>query len=374
MTKASASCPPACATGSTTCDSVVTSIACGSSTTAAHAAIASERMPPSGKPTNTFARSVPRSFRVHFSSTAPDEKKNTSYGRHRRAEQRDREVPVRERIAGCRVPRLHRLARELPPIGLQQEQGDHEDDEGEPEQARDVLHRAELRAPDHDPDREQRDGDPQPGPDAGGELQGERDAADLGREREQVDEERRAEVREPDARAESLADDLEGRATADRRDPSRHVGIDADAGDADDDDPREPQSEPRADDGVRDEIADVDETADGGQDAEGDREDALHPSSSSSRRSSTDAVSAASPAACIAALRDVDRLERCPDARQRVVAILGVLGIRRLMQLELALGVGQRLGHVAEQRRERAGQDPIVLGRARVRAAPTRPR
>src|SRR3954470_11314734 len=66
--------------GSTTCDSVVTSIAFGSSTTAAHAAIASDRIPPSGKPTNTFARSVPRSSFDHFSSTAPEEKKKTSYG------------------------------------------------------------------------------------------------------------------------------------------------------------------------------------------------------------------------------------------------------------------------------------------------------
>jgi hypothetical protein len=42
--------------------------------------MASVSRPPSGKPMKTFARSIARSFGDHFSSTAPDEKKNTSYG------------------------------------------------------------------------------------------------------------------------------------------------------------------------------------------------------------------------------------------------------------------------------------------------------
>jgi len=42
--------------------------------------IARESSPPSGKPTNTLAFSTLRSLGVHFSSTAPEEKKNTSYG------------------------------------------------------------------------------------------------------------------------------------------------------------------------------------------------------------------------------------------------------------------------------------------------------
>ena len=41
---------------------------------------ASDRSPPSGKPRYTLARFETRSGAVHFSSTAPDEKKNTSYG------------------------------------------------------------------------------------------------------------------------------------------------------------------------------------------------------------------------------------------------------------------------------------------------------
>ncbi len=42
--------------------------------------IASDSRPPSGKPMKTLARLMFRSFCVQRSSTAPEEKKNTSYG------------------------------------------------------------------------------------------------------------------------------------------------------------------------------------------------------------------------------------------------------------------------------------------------------
>ena len=42
--------------------------------------IASDSRPPSGKPTSTLIRFSPRSLTVQRSSTAPLEKKNTSYG------------------------------------------------------------------------------------------------------------------------------------------------------------------------------------------------------------------------------------------------------------------------------------------------------
>src|SRR4051812_10934915 len=42
--------------------------------------IASDNAPPSGNPRYTFARFTFRSFGVQWSSTAPEEKKNTSYG------------------------------------------------------------------------------------------------------------------------------------------------------------------------------------------------------------------------------------------------------------------------------------------------------
>ena len=42
--------------------------------------MATDRIPPNGKPTSTLSRDCARSLTVHFSSTAPEEKKNTSYG------------------------------------------------------------------------------------------------------------------------------------------------------------------------------------------------------------------------------------------------------------------------------------------------------
>jgi hypothetical protein len=78
MVNAKASWPPAASTGMVIWDSEVTSIWPGNRTTAAHAAIATDNTPPSGKPTSTLSREVPRSLTVHFSSTAPEEKKNTS--------------------------------------------------------------------------------------------------------------------------------------------------------------------------------------------------------------------------------------------------------------------------------------------------------
>ena len=72
--------PSATATGSPTWPRVSTSIPAGSSTSAVQAMIASDSRPPSGKPTNTLARSCARSLRVQLSSTPPEEKKNTSYG------------------------------------------------------------------------------------------------------------------------------------------------------------------------------------------------------------------------------------------------------------------------------------------------------
>jgi hypothetical protein len=70
--------PAATATGVTTCERAVTSIPAGSSTTVAQPMMARDSRPPKGKPMRTFMRSAPRSFTLHPSSTAPEEKKNTS--------------------------------------------------------------------------------------------------------------------------------------------------------------------------------------------------------------------------------------------------------------------------------------------------------
>ena len=78
------------------------------------------------------------------------------------------------------------------------------------------------------------------------------------------------------ARPEPLADDLERRPAAHRGDPAGHLREHADADDADHHDPGQRQPEPGADHGVGDEVADVEEPADRGEDAEGDGEDLAH--------------------------------------------------------------------------------------------------
>ena len=57
--------------------------------------------------------------------------------------------------------------------------------------------------------------------------------------------------------------------------------------DADDHHPGQRHPEPGADHGVGDDVADVEEPADGGQDAQGDREQPLHRSPTSARVAST---------------------------------------------------------------------------------------
>ena len=63
-----------------TCASESTDIPRGPKTVVEVSMIAKASSPPSGKPRNTLIREVRRSLLVHRSSTAPEEKKNTSYG------------------------------------------------------------------------------------------------------------------------------------------------------------------------------------------------------------------------------------------------------------------------------------------------------
>ena len=70
--------PIAVTTGNGTCERVSTWTPAGRSTSAADAMIARDSRPPSGNPMNTLAFSTARSAVDHCSSTAPDEKKNTS--------------------------------------------------------------------------------------------------------------------------------------------------------------------------------------------------------------------------------------------------------------------------------------------------------
>src|SRR6478735_7223605 len=72
--------PSTAATGRATWESWPTPMWRGASTRWAHVMIASESSPPSGNPISTLARFSLRSLIVQPSSTAPLEKKNTSYG------------------------------------------------------------------------------------------------------------------------------------------------------------------------------------------------------------------------------------------------------------------------------------------------------
>ena len=86
-----------------------------------------------------------------------------------------------------------------------------------------------------------------------------------------------SEVGQPEARSEPLAHEVEHRPAGQRGHPAAHLGVDDDPDDADDHDPGQVHPEPRAGLRVGDEVADVDEAADGGQDAEEDGEEPLHP-------------------------------------------------------------------------------------------------
>jgi hypothetical protein len=72
------------------------------------------------------------------------------------------------------------------------------------------------------------------------------------------------------------ADGLESGPAADGRDSSRHAREQADAEHADRYDPDQAEAEARPDNGVGDQIADVEEAADRGQDAQRDCEGVLH--------------------------------------------------------------------------------------------------
>src|SRR3954447_13481716 len=80
MAAARPSLPSASAAGMATCPRVSTDIDSGWNTVADVTISANASSPPSGNPTNTLIREVSRSLTVQRSSTAPEEKKNTSYG------------------------------------------------------------------------------------------------------------------------------------------------------------------------------------------------------------------------------------------------------------------------------------------------------
>ena len=225
MTTASASLPPASATGSTICESDETSMPFGRNTIAAHAAMATDSTPPSGKPTSTFIRDCDEVLDRPLLLDGAGGEEEHLVRRHRGPEQRDRVVPVRRPgPPGAGAAGWSACWARSPQSGPSRNTATANTMSVSPTSPVTFSMIENLRPPDHQPHGQPGDRDPEPRLDAAGQLQRERDAADLGRERQQVDEERRREVRAGRPGPEPFADDLERRAPAHRRDASRTSG------------------------------------------------------------------------------------------------------------------------------------------------------
>src|SRR5689334_18555260 len=112
------------------------------------------------------------------------------------------------------------------------------------------------------------------------ELQDQGDPAHLGRDGEDVDRLAGEQRDKAWAEPQPLPDHVEDRPLGDRRDPAAHLRVRGDPDHADRDGPEQLVAEQAAGLGVEDELADVDEAAEGGDHSEGDLEDLLHSDSS----------------------------------------------------------------------------------------------
>ena len=217
--------------------------AAGSNTRVAPAAMASDNIPPSGKPTSTFSREVPRSLTVQLLLDGSGGEEEHLVGRHRRSEQRDRVIPVGGRgfgvgdrgpitwcastdQSGCSMKtataKTIRLSPSRPVTFSMIENPTRQT----------TIHTANAATGIHNRT------------DVAGQLQCQRNSADLGRHRHQVDEERCTQVRGGRTWAQSFPDDLEGGPPADRGHPAGHLRVQADPEHADWDHPGQCQSEP----------------------------------------------------------------------------------------------------------------------------------
>ena len=158
-----------------------------------------------------------------------------------------------------------------------------------------ALDPLERRDPDDDRERDHGEEEQPAVGEPGEQLQRDGDAADLGREREQVHDlgsDERAEARlEPDP----LADRVEHRLAGDRGDAPAHLGVDDDPGHADRNHPQQLVAERRARGDVEDEVADVDEAADRGEDPEREPEDLVHAQPADLREPPLDALGRRAP-------------------------------------------------------------------------------
>jgi hypothetical protein len=147
---------------------------------------------------------------------------------------------------------------------------DGEDEQAEPAVAEDPLDPFERDRPDDHSQRHDRNEDQPAVREARQEPHADGQAADLRGERHQVDDLCGDQRDEATAEADPLAYCVEHGLLRDRRDPAAHLGVDDDSDHSDDDDPEELVPERRPGGHVENEIADIDEAADGGQDPERD--------------------------------------------------------------------------------------------------------
>ena len=146
------------------------------------------------------------------------------------------------------------------------------------------------------------------------ELEQKRRTADLGRQRHQVHELGRDQYPGPDPEPHPFSHRVEHGALRGRGHPAAHLRVDDDPDHADDDHPEELVAERRACLDVEDEVADIDEPADRGQDPERDLEELAHLASRSARLASR-SRSAETDAPRRRRSRSRATAEATPDAR-----------------------------------------------------------
>ena len=161
------------------------------------------------------------------------------------------------------------------PRGMQLDRSDRKHEQAETAVAENALDPVERRGPHDNRQHEAGDHDQPAVQEPGQQLQADRHPADLRGQCHEVDHLCTDECCQPGSEAEPLSHRIEDRLAGHRCDAAAHLRVDDDSDDADHDDPEQLIAEGRAGRDVEDEVADVDETADRGEDSERNLED-LH--------------------------------------------------------------------------------------------------
>src|SRR5205085_5970265 len=145
--------------------------------------------------------------------------------------------------------------------------GDDEDEDSQPQERGGVLHEVEGGEPEDQGDENGRDRVPHQVGEAGDDLQDQGHAGDLNDQGEHVDDESASEGDQAKADAKPLTDDVEERAARGDGHAAGHVGVDDYPEDPNHDRPDQCETVPRSGLRARDQLAHVDEAADGSDDA-----------------------------------------------------------------------------------------------------------